>query len=676
MKLIKIAAGVLNQTPLDWNGNLARIERALEMARARDVSILCLPELCISGYGCEDTFYSRGVQQTSIELLREIVPRTRDMIVSVGLPLVYAGGLFNAACLIANRKIVGFVAKQHLASEGIHYEPRWFKRWPAGITAEVEIGRETYPLGDLVFRCGGVGIGFEICEDAWVGSRPGSSLAARGADVILNPSASHFAFGKHAVRRRFVEEGARAFHVSYVYANLVGNEAGRAIYDGDAMIASAGQLVAVGPRFSYHDATITAATIDVDATRMSRARAGSFEPDLDGDESDVISVDFAFPAAELDPPTASGTPWEHSPQVKFEEFTRAVAMGLFDYVRKSRSRGVVVSLSGGIDSTAVAVLSYLMLRLAGDELGVAAAAERLLGDAAVPVLSGRTDGANIPAGGRSARKHLVAAHAIAAGGSAGSRGQPPARVAEASSDETTELARLARHMITTVYQATRNSSQATRQAARTVAEAIGSAHYEFDVDSLVSQYTEMVSGALGRPLTWETDDVALQNIQARARSPGAWMLANINQALLLSTSNRSEAAVGYATMDGDTSGGLAPLAGIDKAFLRRWLKWIELSGPQGLGPLTSVAPVNDLAPTAELRPADRNQTDEGDLMPYDVLDAIERLAIRDKLFPMEVFRHVVARYPDIPSRQLGQWTIRFFQLWCRNQWKRAVISSG
>src|SRR3569832_2857875 len=126
----------------------------------------------------------------------------------------------------------------------------------------------------------------------------------------------------------------------------------------------------------------------------------------------------------------------------------------------------------------------------------------------------------------------------------------------------------------------------------------------------------MVSRALGRPLGWATDDIALQNIQARVRSPGAWMIANLRNALLLSTSNRSEAAVGYATMDGDTSGGLSPIAGIDKAYLRRWLAWMESTGPLGIGPLPALRAINVQAPTAELRPAERKQTDEEDLMPY------------------------------------------------------------
>ena len=93
----------------------------------------------------------------------------------------------------------------------------------------------------------------------------------------------------------------------------------------------------------------------------------------------------------------------------------------------------------------------------------------------------------------------------------------------------------------------------------------------------------------------------LQNVQARARVPGIWLVANLRGAILLATSNRSEAAVGYATMDGDTAGGVSPLAGIDKAFLRTWLRWMEQEGPAGLHPFACLAPVNALAPTAELR---------------------------------------------------------------------------
>jgi NAD+ synthase (glutamine-hydrolysing) len=229
---------------------------------------------------------------------------------------------------------------------------------------------------------------------------------------------------------------------------------------------------------------------------------------------------------------------------------------------------------------------------------------------------------------------------------------------------------LTRKLLVTVYQSTENSGPVTLNAARAVAEGIGATFLQFDVGGLVRDYVDTVSKALGRPLTWETDDLALQNIQARVRAPGVWMLANVRGALLLSTSNRSEAAVGYATMDGDTSGGLSPIAGIDKAFLRRWLVWMETTGPQGVGPIPALRAVNAQQPTAELRPPDRHQTDEDDLMPYDLLDAIERAAIRDKRTPVEVFQVMRVAFPQYTAAQLQAWVERFFRLWCRNQWKR------
>jgi NAD+ synthase (glutamine-hydrolysing) len=192
----------------------------------------------------------------------------------------------------------------------------------------------------------------------------------------------------------------------------------------------------------------------------------------------------------------------------------------------------------------------------------------------------------------------------------------------------------------------------------------------FDVDPLVRTYIHTVEGALGRSLSWQGDDIALQNIQARARAPGVWLVANLRGALLLATSNRSEAAVGYATMDGDTCGGLSPIAGIDKAFLRQWLRWVETEGPQGVGPTPEMRVVNIQAPTAELRPAGAHQTDEDDLMPYPILDVIERAAIRDKLAPKEVYRVLASRFPQHTQDQLLLWVKRFFRLWSQNQWKR------
>lgn len=621
MRWIKVAAAVLNQTPLAWDHNQRNVLAAIDRAQEERVGLLCLPELCLTGYGCEDAYASPGVQAQALELLRAVAPATRGMVVTLGLPLLWRKALFNTACVLADGKIAGFVAKQHLAGDGLYYEPRWFKPWPEGKRAEVEIDGARYPLGDLVFNCGGVRIGFEICEDAWVSSRPGSRLSERGVDVLLNPSASHFAFGKQEVRERFVLEGARAFATSYVYSNLLGNDAGRTVYDGGALIASGTKLLARGPRFSFADFDLTTAVVDVDWTRMLQTRTGSFRPCFDLEPGEEVEIDFRIPDAEPEPPDSRPSAWEGGPHEKEEEFTRAIALSLFDYLRKSHARGFMVSISGGADSAAVSCLSALQTRLGVGELGLGGYLAKL--------------------------PHLAAA--------LGGCGSAEAIVGK---------------LLTCVYQSTRNSSTTTREAARTVAKAVGAEFLELDVDPLVESYVELAEGAVGRELTWERDDVALQNVQARVRSPGVWLLANLRGALLLSTSNRSEAAVGYATMDGDTSGGLSPIAGIDKAFLRRWLRWMESEGPKGFGPIPELRAVNVQAPTAELRPPGAGQTDEQDLMPYELLDPIERAAIRDKQTPLEVYRAMHTRFPEVEPRQLATWVERFFRLWCRNQWKR------
>ncbi len=629
MKWIKVGAAVLNQTPLDWLRNQRRILHAIRQAKEQGVGLLCLPELCITGHGCEDAFQAPGVQATALEILGEVAEECQGIAVAFGLPLLYRKALFDVVALVADGRLAGFVAKRNLAGDGLYYEPRWFKPWPRGLQGEVEALGQTVPIGDLHFSLGGIKVGFEICEDAWVGQRPGIRLATRGVDVILNPSASHFAFGKHAIRRRFVLEGSRAFGVGYAYANLLGNEAGRSIYDGGALVASGGRMLAEGPRFSFEESHVTSAVIDVDANRMLQSRVSGFMPELEPEPGEEVEVPFVLPEAEpesRDLDSVERPAWQQGEHRKKEEFTRAVSLGLYDYLRKSRSRGFVVSLSGGADSSAVSCLVALMVKLGLAELGAGKILAKLRHIDNLPEGQGALDGLKA--------EELVS------------------------------------RLLLCAYQSTRNSSEATRESARTVAEAIGAEFLELDVDGLVAGYEERIEGALGRPLSWETDDLARQNIQARVRSPSIWMLANIRGSLLLSTSNRSEAAVGYATMDGDTSGGLSPIAGIDKAFLRQWLRWLETVGPEGCGPMPALGVVNALEPTAELRPGSAGQTDEQDLMPYPLLDAIERAAIRDKQMPLGIYRLLRAQRPELDPDQLVAWIERFFRLWCRNQWKR------
>jgi NAD+ synthase (glutamine-hydrolysing) len=638
VQLIRLGATALNQTPLDWEGNLSRIVSACEEARRRQISILCCPELCISGYGCEDAFHSSGVLSTAMDILLELEPVSRGLILAVGLPVRWASGVYDGVALLVDGDLLGISAKQHLAGDGLHYEPRWFRHWPSGRQDVVTVSKRQLPFGDLRFNCGGVRIGFEICEDAWVADRPGARLAARGVDVILNPSASHFAFGKDEIRSRFVLEGARAFTSAYVLANHLGNESGRIVYDGSTLIAGPSGLVARGRRFSFADVSVVDGDVDIDAIRLIQARGVSHTSV--SDHCDVISHDFTFPPLLPRDPSYDGDnrdEWERSQKpgvCKKEEFTRAVSLGLMDSLRKSKSHGFVVSASGGADSSAVICLIAIGIAMLSRE-HQSHAKERLgLGESS-----------------------LCDTHDF-----------------QVTSYSDPSIRAIVAEVLTCVYQSTSHSSTTTRESARGIADAVGAKFYEFDVEPLVQKYEELAEAVIGRDLSWESDDIARQNIQARVRAPGVWLLANLYKAILVATSNRSEVAVGYATMDGDTAGGIAPIAGIDKAFLREWLVWIEHEGPQGIGPLSAMGAINKQQPTAELRPTRDGQTDESDLMPYDVLDRIERLAIRDQQMPVVIWEQLVNEFPQHDAERLGSWTERFFLLWSRNQWKRERLA--
>ncbi|MFK7971018.1 MAG: NAD(+) synthase [Bacteroidia bacterium] len=601
MKHLKIAGAALNQTALAFPENTANIIRAVEAAKAQGVSILCLPELAIPGYGCEDAFFADWVVERSLKSLQEIAEASEGIAVSVGLPMVVEGCVYNTTAFIWDQEIVGFVAKQELAGDGIYYEPRWFKRWEGGAVTLFTLNGHQYPFGDLIFELDGVRIGFEICEDAWNGDRPAQDHYRHNVDVILNPSASNFAFGKSEVREMLVREASRAFTCTYVYSNLLGNDAGRIIFDGEILIAQSGKLMARNQRFGFEDYQILPAVVDVEAPRLQKKKSFNFEPEL---PDILIEIDGHLPEAKPgDHPTLIAPD-----ESKDEEFLLAETLALWDYMRKSRSRGFILSLSGGADSSCCAVLVGKMFERAKEALGEALFAKKLSYARIDP------------------EKPLIS------------------------------------QLFTCVYQGTENSGDATLESAQALAEGLGATFHNWNVEPLRQQYHGLAEQALGRALSWETDDIAMQNIQARLRAPGVWMLANLQGALLLTTSNRSEAAVGYATMDGDTAGGLAPLGGIDKESLIKWLHWAEdaLDVP-------SLRYVNSLKPMAELRPGDAGQTDEGDLMPYPMLERIEELAIGQYLAPEEVFRALQGVADD---DLLKAWITKFFRLWSRNQWKR------
>lgn len=628
---LRVAVASLNQTVGDWSGNRARIAAACTEARSRGVAVLALPEMAISGYSLGDRVWMRGTLERSWASLMALLPDTQGLVVTLGLPIAHRGTLLDAVAVAVDGRLVGLVPKENLATGDVQYENRWYAGWTRGrVETFTAPTGEAVPLGSLVFDVEGVGpLAVEVCEDGWKGVRPGSQAALAGARLVINASASWFTLGKHAVRRRLVQEVSRQDRSVYLYTSLHGCDATRLVFDGSTFVASDGVVVAEGPRFVFgDDVVLTDTVVDLAAVDRARLAEGSWRAQeqalVDGDYGTpptTIRVAASLPHAA---PTPDRTAWwlptdpssvdpslDHlvdagllsSPiqadELHHVELELALCLGLREYLRKSGVGGVALALSGGRDSSMCAVLVARM----------------------VAYEQGRPDPDTV------------------------------------------------RDTLLTAYLATELSGSATRDAARALAEALGAEHVELAIQDAVDTHRSLAETALGRALDWAdaTDDLALQNVQARLRGSLIWMLANVRRRLLLTTSNKSEAAVGYTTMDGDTSGGFAPIADVPKSLVGAWLAWAR--DRHGL---TALDRVLQTPATAELRPAERAQTDEGDLMPFAVLDRLmhrfaylgeEPATILVRLWPV-----LSDRYPDVHA--FADHVERFVQLFCRAQWKR------
>lgn len=623
MKLIKVAGAALNQTPKDWNGNTENILEAIHQAKKQNVSVLCLNEMAICGYGMEDDYFCLDVSKRSMNQLAIIAKHTSDMIVTVGLPIIFNNSLYNAVAFIVNTEIIGFTCKQNLAADGIFYESRWFKPWTPNVVKDIycpELEQPYLTIGDIHFNIGGIKYGIECCEEAFLANRTGIALARKGVDVILNPSASNFSFGKLETRKNLVIDGSRAFNVTYIYSNLNGNESGRVIFDGGTLIAQSGKILAQGKRFSFNNVILTTAMVDIDNTKTAQIRTASFQPNIEHNGEGCINITFNYPSVNekitVAPEIES---WELSADIKHEECTRAISIGLMDYMRKSHSKGFVISLSGGADSAMVTYLCATAIKMAIDELGTYPFIKKYC-------------------------HHLK------------------------ESDHNGTVAGIIKKLITTAYQSTENSGSVTKTAAYELANSLCVKHHEFNVQPMFDLYKKLGEMVKGIELNFNEDDIVLQNLQARTRSPSIWIIANLEGKILLTTSNRSEASLGYCTLDGDSSGGLAPLSGLSKVYIREYLRWVEKNGC----PIMKL--INNQQPTAELRPKKYNQTDEDDLMPYWLLDKIEGYLMKNRYSPVEIYKVINREFFDYDNNRLIKDITKFFKLLSMNQWKRERLA--
>ena len=473
MSILRLALAQINPLVGDIHGNTELVLDTARVAQREGVDMLVFPELTLTGYPPEDLLLRSSIVKRIDEALSALCKANLDIALVVGYPLMREQGLYNVAGVIYRGKVIAEYAKQALPNYQVFDEKRYF-----------QAGTET-----LTFSFKGVTIGLSICEDIWDGG-PIMRLRDHYPDLLVNLNASPFHQDKHNQRERLICQRAKELACPIVYVNQVGGQ-DELVFDGGSMASSMdGQIVHRSPLFTS-------------------------------------SLDYLS----LSVPDKSLTPDKtliHYPDSPLPIIYQALVLGVQDYVNKNGFPGVVLGLSGGIDSA-------LTLAIAVDALG-------------------------------------------------------PERVEAV--------------MMPFVY-----TSQMSLEDAEQEAQALGVNYRVMGIEPIYNAYLATLSQAFdGRQ-----QDKTEENIQARSRGVLLMSLSNKLGYLVLTTGNKSEMAVGYATLYGDMAGGLDVLKDVPKTLVFALSRYRNTLG--------EVIPERVITrpPSAELAPG---QKDEDSLPAYDVLDQI------------------------------------------------------
>ncbi len=524
----RLSLAQINPTVGDIRGNTALVRAARAAAAADGAALVAFPELVLTGYPPEDLVLRPSLLAAVESALDELKAETADggPALLVTAPTRTDGTVHNAVFLLADGKVQAVRTKHELPNYGVFDEKRVFTAGPLPEPIEFK----------------GLKLGVPICEDIWF---PTVSRALRDADILIVPNGSPFELGKVGERLALARERAAETGLPVVYLNQIGGQ-DELVFDGGAFVVDAsGELVAALPAWNE-------AVKPVDFRRGGNALEPVASPDL---PPSLLTDRMTGPFA-----NGSTRPTE----ADLAEIYEAMVLGLRDYVRKNRFPGVVLGMSGGIDSA-------LSAAVAVDALG----ADKV---------------------------HLVRL--------------PSRYTSAASQDDACECAALLGAEIVTLP----------------IADGVAA-----------------LEGTLAPLFAGREPDTTEENLQARARGILLMALSNKFGWMVLTTGNKSEMSVGYATLYGDMCGGYSVLKDVYKTTVFALAAWRNRARPEGaLGPEGLVIPqaIIDKPPSAELRP---NQTDQDSLPPYDVLDAIllglvEReepaTAIADRGFPIALVKRV------------------------------------
>lgn len=366
---VKVAAAALDVRVADCAYNAQKVMQAMDQALAGGAKVLALPELCLTGYSCQDLFLQETLRRGAWDALQEVVAHSRGMelLVFVGLPFAMGGRLYNCAAAVMDGRLLALIPKTHIPNYNEFQEGRYFASAPT----------ESVPLPEhqscvfgkqVLFRCAGMPeftVGCEICEDLWAPHQPSEDLALAGATIIVNLSASPAIIGKGDYRRRLVSGQSARLICGYVYACASCRESTQdLVHSGHNIIAENGAILAQSQTM---EPNMVLTEIDVQRVAADRARQNS--RCVPG-QSTFIRIPLGFTLEEtaltrtLDPHPF--VPLESSSRDdRCEEILTIQASGLARRLSHTGAKTAVVGLSGGLDST----LALLVMVRAADLLG-------------------------------------------------------------------------------------------------------------------------------------------------------------------------------------------------------------------------------------------------------------------------------------------------------------------
>lgn len=356
---IKVAAAIPSVKVADCSYNVQQIESLIAMAEGKGVEVIVFPELCITGYTCQDLFKQTLLleqAETSVLMLLDFT-RKLDIISIVGVPVVVGDLLLNCAAVIQKGDLLGLVPKTYLPNYSEFYEKRWFASSQDLQPSEIRFAGNKIvvtPQPTLFRTCDGAMFGVEICEDVWAPVPPSCNLALSGADIIFNLSASDELIGKHDYLKGLLAQQSARMISGYVYSGCgFGESTQDVVYGGNAIAYENGQLLAESERFAL-DSQLIITQIDVEKIRNERRTNSTYINAQRGHDSRIVNAHTVMPRdfeliRDVDPHPF--IPKTNDMEKSCDEIFSIQVAGLAKRLVHTGCKTVVVGISGGLDST-------------------------------------------------------------------------------------------------------------------------------------------------------------------------------------------------------------------------------------------------------------------------------------------------------------------------------------